>query len=129
MKEYQPKKNNKHQLPDNLYMRTVYLIRDYDRLKMEYESLPWESPDPLDGMPSGTKTSNPTEDKGLRMATIFGELKAIEQARFRIPEEYRQEVFENVKNKEPYPIGASYATWRRYRQQYIYQVAKNMRWV
>lgn len=129
MKEYQPKKNNRYHLPNNLYMRTLYLIRDYDRMKEVYVNLPWESPEPPDGQPRGGVGGKPTEVKGVRRAVLFAELEAIEQATMIIPEEYRKEVFLNVKNKEPYPIYANYSTWRRYRQKFIYQVAKNMNWI
>lgn len=129
MKEYQPKKNNPYYLPTTLYMRAVYLIRDYDRLKQEYENLPWESPKPLDGQPRGTGIANPTEQKAIRRAVMLDEMKAIEQAERVIPEEYRRQVFENTKDKKPYPMGASYSTWRRYRQKFIWQVAKNMCWI
>ena len=33
MRNYQPQKNNPYKLPHNLYMRMLYLIRDYDRMK------------------------------------------------------------------------------------------------
>ncbi len=33
MRNYQRQKNNPYKLPHNLYMRMLYLIRDYDRIK------------------------------------------------------------------------------------------------
>lgn len=33
MRNYQRQKNNPYKLPHNLYMRMLYLVRDYDRIK------------------------------------------------------------------------------------------------
>lgn len=130
MRDYQPTKTP-YWLPRELYMMTLYLIRDYDRLRYEYEAQADRSPPPRDGQPRGTGTVDPTERAVLcMMSSRFDKLRAIEQAMLILPDEYRQAVFENVCHREPYPIqGASYATWRRWRQRYIYQVAKNMFWI
>ena len=32
-REYQKNKNNPYLLPHNLYMRVLYIVRDYDRIK------------------------------------------------------------------------------------------------
>lgn len=33
MRNYQRQKNNPYKLPHNLYMRMLYLVRDYDRIR------------------------------------------------------------------------------------------------
>ena len=38
MKEYQRKRNNPYQLPHNVYMRVLYHIRDYERMKAERQA-------------------------------------------------------------------------------------------
>lgn len=93
MKEYQSKKNNPYKLPHHLYMRIIYTIRDYERLK---------------------DTSAPSAKK---------EASAIENALFKIPDFYREGVIENIINGSRYPMGADERTFRRYKQRYIYLVA------
>ena len=39
MRDYQAVTNNPYLLPHHLYMRTLYIIRDYDRLKEKAEKL------------------------------------------------------------------------------------------
>ena len=53
------KKNNPYILPSNLYMRMLYLVRDYNRLKEEYANIIHEMPH-NDGMPKGNMTGDPT---------------------------------------------------------------------
>ena len=57
MRNYQPKKNNPYILPSNLYMRMLYLVRDYNRLKEEYANIIHEMPH-NDGMPKGNMTGD-----------------------------------------------------------------------
>jgi hypothetical protein len=125
-KEYQAKKNNPHLLPHNIYMQVLYVVRDYDRLKDEYASLDGYSAHPLSGTPRSGGLSNPTEDKGVRRAYIHGNLHAIEQALMRVPSEYRDGVMWNVTHRAHYPKDADAATYRRWKQRFIYQVAKNL---
>ena len=54
MRNYQRQKNNPYKLPHNLYMRMLYLVRDYERIRSEREDILAASPAP-DGIPhSGT---------------------------------------------------------------------------
>ena len=39
MRNYQAKNNNPYRLPHNLYMRMLYLIKDYERLKEERKEI------------------------------------------------------------------------------------------
>lgn len=127
MRDYQ--RDSKYKLPRNVYLRTLYLIRDYDRLKQQYQDILDESPSPPDGQPSGSELSDVTANKAIRLESISRELKAIEQAALRIPDEYRTGVLNNVKYRVPYPEMAGYATWARYRSKFIENVAKNMQFI
>ena len=111
MKEYQPEKS-KYNLPRNVYMRTLYLIRDYDRLQ-----------------PGCRGNSDTTADKAIQIADVSKECEAIEQAIICIPEEYRKGVVNNVMYQIRYPDTAHYMTWAKYRSRFIQNVAKNMRYI
>lgn len=124
MRNYQRQKNNPYKLPHNLYMRMLYLVRDYERIKSERSDILYSSP-VSDGQPHNS-LSNPTEVMGIRLATIGGNCKAIEEALQEIPEEYRKGVWNNICYQSPYPSDAGEATYKRWRCRFIYMVAKKM---
>lgn len=128
-REYQRTKNNPYLLPHNLYMRVLYIIKDYDRLKDEYHAILDSSSAPPDGMPKGSGTSSPTEDKGIKLALISDELHAIEQALMTVPEEYRHGVKQNVLYGAWYPQGGTVRTYQRWKQRFVYHVAKRMNYI
>ena len=86
MRNYQPKKNNPYILPSNLYMRMLYLVRDYNRLKEEYTNIIHETPH-NDGMPKGNMTGDPTLEKVLKTESISREVGAVEQALYQVPQD------------------------------------------
>ncbi len=124
MRNYQPQKNNPYKLPHNLYMRMLYLIRDYDRMRLEREDILHGSP-ANDGIPCAG-IGNPTENKAIRLMSMGSECEAVERAITKIPEEYRKGVWNNVCYKTPYPTDAGEATYKRWRCRFIYNVAKNL---
>ena len=128
MKEYQPEKNNPYWLPQNLYMSTLYAIRDYQRLKDEYDDM-FETTQSNDGQPRGTKVGDPTAQKAAEVSNIGERVKAIQRAEEVIPREYREGIWNNILYKQHYPKIADRATWSRQRCKFIYFVAKNMRWI
>ena len=129
MKIYQPQKRNPYILPHNLYMQTLYLIRDYDRLKREHEDIINETPQPADGQPKGNGVSDTVAKKVQRAEPVYDKIRAIDNAQAQIPEEYRIHIIRNVMDGTRYPITAGIATWSRQRCRFIYYVAKNMDWI
>ena len=127
--EYQHKKNSQYLLPRNLYRRVLYIIKDYDRLKEEYKDTADLVIPIMDGMPHSNSISNQTEDKSIRRAMMSDEICAIEQALLEIPCEYRQGIKQNILYQTPYPEIAGFNTWKRWRQRYIWHVAKKMKFI
>lgn len=124
MRNYQRQKNNPYKLPHNLYMRMLYLVRDYNRIKEEREDILNSSP-PVDGVPH-SGIGNPTEQKGIKLAALGDMCKAIDKALEAVPPEYRKAIWENICYQSPYPIYAGEATYKRWRCRFIYEVAKNV---
>lgn len=123
MRNYQKTKNNPYRLPHNLYMRMLYLIRDYERIKAERQDILHSSPE-HDGVPvSGF--GSPTEAKAMRMYAIDQECVAVEKALQGIPEEYRKGVLNNICYRSPFPSDAGESTYKRWRVRFVYYVAKN----
>lgn len=124
MRNYQRQKNNPYKLPHNLYMRTLYLVRDYERIKSERADILHGSP-AHDGQPH-SGLSSPTEAKGIKLAMLGETCKAIEEALSEVPEEYRRGVWNNVCYQSPYPVDAGEATYKRWRCKFIYKVAEKL---
>ena len=130
MREYQRIKNNPYILPHHLYMRTLYIIRDYDRLKEKAEKLCnfetasvvtdfVKTPEDIDSL-----QNIKYEPSKLTFERAVFETDAIEGALEFIPAFYREGVIENIMSGSRYPIGADERTFRRYKQRYIYHVAR-----
>jgi len=124
MRDYQPKTNNPYILPKSLYRRVLAVIRDYDRQKEKMQSILFDTPN-NDGIRSG-KIGRPAEDAALRIAQHAGDVELIDKALLIIPEEYRKGIFDNIRYGTHFPDVASYRTWLRYRQRFIYEVAKKL---
>lgn len=124
MRDYQRQKNNPYKLPRNLYMRMLYLVRDYERLKSERDDILNSSP-PSDGLPH-SGIGNPTENKAIKLAALGDKCDAIDKALETVPPEYRKAVRDNICFRSPYPIFAGETTFKRWRCRFIYEVAKNL---
>lgn len=124
MRNYQRQKNNPYKLPHNLYMRMLYLVRDYERIKSQRADILHSSP-AHDGQPH-TGLGNPTEIKGIKLAMLDNECSAVEKALKDIPEEYRKGIMDNICFGSPYPITADCETYGRWRRRLLYYTAKNL---
>lgn len=126
MKDRQPTKKNPYILPHNVYMQTLYLIRDYDRMVEEYNAILIESP-LNDGQPSANTKSSSVESKTLRRDTIEKKIRAVENALKKIPDEYRNAVFRNVAYRIPFPLAyTSVRTWSMWRCRFVYLTSKEV---
>lgn len=115
-------------LPHELYHKTQWLIRDYPRLKTEYEAAIGKAAK-LDGMPGGSEISDPTpRDVEVRLR-YADDVKAVERGFEHIPEEYREGVFGAIAYRDRYPQTAALSTWRRWRQRAVYWTAWERGWI
>lgn len=118
MRNYQKKKNNPYLLPNFLYGEVKYIIKDYKRLKNEYETL----------------SAITTEERNwAKLCTVASKISAVDTALLRIPEEYRFGVINNIEYERSkdgyYPPDADYRTYQKYKQRLIYHVAENLHYV
>jgi len=125
-RDYQPKKYESYRLPHNVYMIALYIIRDYDRLKEEYENdIAYKPPD-LDGTPGGKGTTRPVESIALSLLNRHNQLHAIDTALALVPDMYRRGILANITRRRPYPPYTAVRTYSRHKQRFIYFVAKNL---
>ena len=108
MGEYQ-RKRGKYILPGTVYMKTIYQIRDYYRLKEKIQDTIDESPDPHQPHVSGSKKGSPTESKAFKI--------------------YRDGVWASVMFNEPYPQDADRTTYGRHKSRFVFTVAAYLGWV
>ena len=124
-KDYQPKKT-KYILPQGIYMSTLWIIRDYYRMKESEEDAILTTP-VHDGMPRGSGVSDPTANKAMSLSGVIGgRIKAIEEAKHEIPDEYMHGVWNNIQYRMPFPQDAARETYSRYKSKYIYLVAERL---
>lgn len=112
----------KYRLPKEVYMKTLWHIRDYPRLKEECEALFGGAP-LMDGQPKGNTPGDPTGQIAVKYAELSDGIRAVEESLREIPKEYRQGVLDNIVLRIRYPDYAHENTWRYYRQRFIYGVA------
>ena len=123
MRDYIPQKQDKYWLPANVYRQAKYAVRDYDRLKAEYNELLLPSVTG-EGGGHGSTPGNPTENSAMRRAQLSDRLTAIDRAVAQIPEEYRRGLLDNIMYGAACPYSAGIATWSRQRRKLLYFVAK-----
>lgn len=124
VRDYQPQKNNPYKLPHELYMRVLYLVRDYARIRAARADILYGTPE-RSGPPAGGHTS-PTENKALHLYALGAECDAVDNALAAVPKEYRRGVWENITRRAPYPADAGAETYGRWRRRFLYLVAKNL---
>lgn len=125
MRDYQRKVNNPYYLPKTLYRRVLSMIRDYDRQRAEINDILYGTPN-VEVSVSGGMPGKPVENIAIRLSKYEGDIEAVEKSLEKIPEEYRKAVFDNIRYGERFPETASYRTWLRWRQRFIYFVAEKI---
>ena len=132
---------SKDYVPKYLEMRTdlarltIRFIRSYDQFK--------EAADDLlalgvgiqeNGQPRGQDHGDPTAQTAIQRERLLAEIRAIDKGIESVPEEYRQVVWEWVKEGKPlYTIdGSLYAsdrTWYEYKRRFVTTVAREKGWI
>ncbi len=129
MRDYQRRKNNKYYLPKSVYHRTLWVIRDYERMKEEAESLVEISGVNTDGMPRGNEASDQVSRMVIKRCDLLKDVKVIDMALELIPEEYRAGVWNNIQYNKSYPTYAGARTFARYKSTFIHSVAKGLNYI
>lgn len=127
MADYQRIKQTKYILGRTVYNKTIWRIRDYNRLKDVANSMIDQSPAPRQPKTSQTyKISDPVLDAVAKREKYLKEINVIDKCLELIPEEYRKGVWNNIMYKEPYPQYADRNTYGRYKSKFIFDVAHNL---
>lgn len=80
-----------------------------------------------DGMPRGRDHGDSTAAKAMKLSdSIMRRIRAVEEAKRDIPEEYMHGVWNNIQYRMPFPDDAARETYSRYKSKYIYRVAERL---
>jgi hypothetical protein len=127
MRDYQRTKG-KYILPREVYHQTIWIIRDYYRLKEEAEAILHESPGPSDGQPHGMNgISDPNAAKAIQRERLVAKTDAIDKALACLPAEYRAGVWQNILYYMPMPMDAGRATYGRWKARFVWEVANSLK--
>lgn len=131
MAEYQRKRGNKYILPTATYNATIWIIRDYYRMKEDAANILVSSPED-DGQPKGGGTGDPVFSKAAQREELIRRITVIEGERDKIPEVYREGVWQNVLYRSGYPtstVPADRTTFARHKSRFVYGVAKKLKMI
>lgn len=124
--------NNQYLLPDSLYKRVLWVIRDYPRMRDEYYEILHSGTSVtmshVGSQRSGNRASS-TERIAIKLSSMGSDMQAVEQALFLVPQEYRDGVLNNVLHGSDYPKLANKSTYWRWKQKFIYLTAMNLNYV
>lgn len=127
MRDYQRKKT-KYILPNAVYNKTIWTIRDYHRVKDEVETMIAVGGGNNDGPPSGAP-GDPTFRLAVKYADYVDIVNAIESAKENIPQEYREGIWNNIQYGARYPQDAERSTYGHVKSKFVYEVAFNLHFV
>lgn len=131
MRDYNPKLGL-YVLPDNLWRQTIAMIRDYYRLKTEYEDRLGEGMSPRSDVPPAgitNKTGDPTGVKAIKLSSIAERIRAVDKAKLHIPYEYMDGIWNHIMYRRRFPGDADRSTYTRWQQRFVFEVARNMHWI
>ena len=109
-------------LPPAVFRRAKYLVRDYPRIKAEYDRMLTATPD-HDGAPGGSGPGDPTGALAVRLAALSDDIRAVERAMKKVPSEYRKDICRHIVEGRRYPDYAGRVTWGYWQQVFLYHVA------
>ena len=116
-------KNDSYRVPKAVYYQCFWLIKDLDRLRRleavaNYRGRTDELVFYVD------------DDTVIKNAEVLSrakwKLECVRRALEEVPEEYRQSTIDCISYNVPYGDTAHENTWRKWRQVFIYELAKNL---
>lgn len=102
----------------------TWLIRDYPRIKAKLEELDgYGASTDLSARINGDYQHSRVESIAIRREPLRAQLKAVELAFEKIPDEYRKGLWESITARKDYPYFADRGTWKKWRQRLLWWTA------
>lgn len=114
---------NIYKVPKAVYFQCVWLVKDMERLKR------------LEAVAKVPRGDNELvffmdDEEVIQDEAVIGQAKSklhcIRKALFVLPPEYRETTLSSIAGNVPFADTAHINTWRRWRQIFIYELAKNL---
>lgn len=128
MTDYTPTKG-KYTIPGTVWNRTLWLIRDYDRMKLEADTILTHYGGSLIFSGGSYDVSDQVARKVMLRENYLDSIKVIEKAFADVPEEYREGIWNSIQHRERYPFDADPSTYSRQKRKYIKTVAEAMNYI
>lgn len=125
MKIYNPKKGV-YTLPKSVYYRVLYIVKDYPRLLQDADAM-LEATPPQTETPEIQRQRNlrATETNNLKYTEIMKDIRDIENAlKDAVPDDAQKAILSSIINNTPYPLDKDRRTYSRYKQKFLYILAK-----
>lgn len=116
-------------IPGNVYYRCIWLVRDSKRLRELVEMDRAASENAPHATLYGTDLYSDDEAVIVSEAVIQRaeeELDCMDRALSRIPEAYQDGILANIISKDPFADTAHPNTWKKWKQQFIFELAKEL---
>lgn len=114
-------------IPREVYYRCIWLIRDMPRL----EQLVLMRQNGADG--DYPETADISEDAIIVPETVIDraaeDLETIKDTLNEIPEVYRQGIINNIISKDPFSDFAHPNTWKKWKTEFIHELARAMHYI
>ncbi len=123
MRDYNRKKG-KYILPRAVYNQTIWLIRDYYRIKEIADNIIHQGNSEVKEIPKTNAILDTTGDKVSKRDKYINYIKAINEALKEIPCEYRVGVWNNIMFGSSYPLDAHRNTYTNQKSKFIKIVAE-----
>lgn len=125
-RDYQRKINNRYKLPKAIYHQTLWIIRDYERIKRQLENILScsKSNNDINSYIQTNFVGNPVLNEIIKRDKYFNYVKIIEESLDIIPTEYQKGVWDNITKYKAYPLDADRSTYGRYKSKFIHEVAE-----
>ena len=127
----------------DVYYQVKGILMGYDRLKKERLDILYGAQYVISGMPGGSSTGNPTEQRAVKLAALSEKLEAIDQASVLMRAERGDRVGENFdpiraywnydyfnfqhKRTKESPNGPCRRTWNNYKDRFSAAIARNLK--
>lgn len=122
---------SEYTLPREVYMKTLWTIKDYPRLLSEADACLEATPNPTE-TPEIQRQRNlrATETKNLKYAEYLRVIRAIESALTEtVAVDDRRAVLDNILYGKSWPLNKSARAYGSIKQRYIYTVAKKLTYI
>ena len=119
----------KYVIPKAVWNRTLWLVRDYDRMKLEADVILTSFGGSIITSGGTSGVPDPVARKVILRSNYLEAIRAIERSLEDVPECYRKGIWNSIQHRDRYPLDADQTTYSRHKQRFIKKVAEAMHYI